>query len=81
MPLDRVASLAAALECDPRMLFNLALQQLGGDTTLRVIGEIFGSIVARNEVAWLEAIRDASGSTDRSLTSRGRSAIRGIFGK
>ncbi len=81
LPLDRVASLAAALECDPRMLFNLALQQLGGDTTLRVIGEIFGSIVARNEVAWLEAIRDASGSTDRSLTSRGRSAIRGIFGK
>lgn len=27
LPLDRVASLADALECDPRMLFNLALQR------------------------------------------------------
>lgn len=81
LPLDRVPSLAAALECDPRLLFNLALDQLGGDTTVRAIEEIFGVVVTRNEAAWINEIRDASGHTDPSLTSRGRSAIRGIFGR
>lgn len=81
LPLDRVASLAAALECDPRMLFNLAFQQLGGETTARAVEEIFGVVVTRNEVAWIEELREAPGQTDPSLTSRGRTAIRGIFGK
>ena len=81
LPLDRVPSLAAALECDPRLLFNLALDQLGGDTTVRAIEDIFGVVVTKNEAAWINEIRDASGHTDPSLTSRGRSAIRGIFGK
>ncbi|TIW86041.1 MAG: XRE family transcriptional regulator, partial [Mesorhizobium sp.] len=31
--------------------------------------------------AWLEEIRRASDHTNPSLTSKGRSAIRGIFGK
>lgn len=81
VPLDRVAGLAAALDCDPRLLFNLALQQLGGDTTARAIEEIFGAIVTRNEAAWIAEIRDASGHTDPGLTSRSRAAIRGIFGR
>lgn len=81
LPLDRVASLAAALECDPRMLFNLALDQLGGDTTVRAIEDILGVVVTRNEAAWIKELRDASGHTDPSLTSRGRAAIRGVFGK
>jgi hypothetical protein len=45
------------------------------------VEEIFGTIVSRNEVVWLEELRDASGDTDPALTSRARSAIRGIFGK
>lgn len=81
LPLDRVASLARALDCDPRLLFNLAVDQLGGATTARAIEEIFGVVVTKNEVAWINEIRDASGHTDPSLTSRGRSTIRGIFGK
>lgn len=40
LPLDRVASLAAALDCDPRLLFNLALDQMGGATTVRVIEDM-----------------------------------------
>jgi hypothetical protein len=47
---------------------------------LRVV-EDFVTIVIRNEAARINEIRDASGHTDPSLTSRGRSAIRGIFGK
>lgn len=81
LPLDRVPSLAAALACDPRRLFALALDQMGGATTARAIEEIFGTIVSRNELAWLSEIRDAAGHSDPSLTARGRSAIRGIFGK
>jgi hypothetical protein len=81
VPLDRVPALARALETDDRLLFRLALQQAGGETTRVAVEEIFGTIVSRNEVAWLEELHDASGDTDPALTSRARSAIRGVFGK
>lgn len=81
LPLDRVPGLAKALECDPAFLFKLALEQLGGDTTVGVIEQIFGTIVTRNEVLWLEEIRDASNNSDPSLTTKARTSIRGIFGK
>jgi len=81
LPLDRVPSLAKALECDPRMLFKLALEQLGGDTTARAIEEIFGVVVTRNESAWIEELRLASGHSDPPMTMRGRAALRGVFGK
>jgi transcriptional regulator with XRE-family HTH domain len=81
LPLDRVAGLAKALECDPVMLFMLAVEQLCGDTTALSIEQIFGTLVTENEVAWLEEIRRASDHSNPSLTSRARSAIRGIFGK
>ena len=81
LPLDRVPGLARALDCDPKRLFALALEQAGNETTSRAIDEIFGAIVTRNEVAWLMEIRDASGHSDPTLTTRARSAIRGVFGK
>lgn len=81
LPLDRVPGLAKALDCDPRHLFLLAMEQLGNDTTVQAIAEIFGTVVTRNEVAWLEEIRAASGHSDPSLTTRTRSAIRAAFGK
>ena len=81
LPLDRVSALAAALDCDPVLLFRLALEQLGGDTTELAVRQIFGTLVTENEVAWLEEIRRASDHTNPSLTSKARSAIRGTFGK
>jgi hypothetical protein len=81
LPLDRVPSVAKALECDPRLLFKLALEQPGGATTAVAIEAIFGTIVTRNEVAWLEEIRDASGHSDPNLTVRSRIALRAVFGK
>lgn len=81
LALDRVPAMAAALECDPKHLFNLALEQTWGLTTARTIDEIFGTIVSRNEVAWLEEMRDASDKSDPTLTLRLRSALRGVFGK
>ena len=58
-----------------------SLDQLGGDTTVRAIEDILGVVVTRNEAAWIKELRDASGHTDPSLTSKGRAAIRGVFGK
>ncbi|WP_206052350.1 helix-turn-helix transcriptional regulator [Nioella ostreopsis] len=81
MPLDRVPALAKALDCDPRRLFLLALQQGGNETTLSAVEEIFGTVVTRNELDWIEEIRNASGNGDPRLTARTRTALRGIFGK
>lgn len=81
LPLDRVSALATALECDPVMLFMLAVEQLGGDTTELAVRQIFGTLVTENEVAWLEELRRASDRSNPSLTVKARSAIRGIFGK
>ena len=81
LPLDRVPGLAKALECDPVRLFQLALEQLGGNTTETAIRQIFGTTVTKNETAWLEEIREASGHSDPSLTTKGRTAIWGVFGK
>ena len=81
VPLDRVPALAKALEADPGLVFRLALEQEGSETIRKAFEEIFGTVVSRNEVSWLEEIRDASNHGDPAVTSRARSAIRGIFGK
>jgi hypothetical protein len=54
LPLDRVPALAAALDVDPSWLFRMAVAQSNYKTTQTVIDDIFGTLVSRNEVAWLE---------------------------
>lgn len=81
LALDRVPSLAAALECDPARLFMMALEQIENPTTANAIQRIFRTTVTENEGDWLRVIREASENTDPPLTSRARSAVRGIFGK
>lgn len=81
LALDRVADLARALDTDPARLFRMAMLQSGHETTRSVVEEVFDTLVSRNEIAWLLAIREASGETDPTLTARARAAIFGIFGK
>lgn len=81
LPLDRVPALARALDVDPARLLQLALEQWAGSAAARTFDTIFETIVTRNEVGWLEVIREASGNTDPAVTTRARSAIRAIFGK
>jgi hypothetical protein len=81
LPLDRVPGLAKALECDPAMLFRMAVEQLATDTTSLAIDQIFGAIITDNEKAWLDTIREASNHSDPSLTAKAQKAIRAIFGK
>lgn len=78
LPLDRVAALAAALDCDPAYLLLLALEQHG--MTGLAFDEIFGRVITRNEMNWVLALRVASGGSDPRLTSRAESTLRGIFG-
>ncbi|MGY6412509.1 MAG: XRE family transcriptional regulator [Alkalilacustris sp.] len=81
VPLDRVPALAKAMEADPKLLFRLTMEQEMGGTAAKAIEEIFGTIVSRNDVAWIEALREVSDNTDPTLTSRAKSTLRGIFGK
>jgi len=81
LALDRVPSLARALECDPAYLLRLTLEQVAGDTAAQALVEIMGTPVTGNELGWLEEIRKASDHSDPRMTSRSRSAIRAIFGK
>lgn len=81
LPLDRVPALAAALDCDPSRLFRMAVAQSSYKTTITVIDEIFGTIVSKNEVIWLNELREASENKDPALTTRARTTLRGIFGK
>jgi len=81
VPLDRVPSLAKALEVDPAYLMRLALDQAVGATAARAITDIFGTPTTENERGWLAEIRDVSDNTDPRLTARSRTALRGIFGK
>ncbi|WP_246018415.1 helix-turn-helix domain-containing protein [Pelagibacterium montanilacus] len=78
LPLDRVAALAQALECDPAYLLLLALDQHGMRGA--AYDEIFGRIVTRNEMTWISELRVLSGQSDPRLTSKGRAALRSAFG-
>jgi hypothetical protein len=80
-PIDRVPALAEALETDPRHLLRLALLQAWGDTAARVIDEIVGTVVSRNEEAWLRELRDVTDNSDPALTARLRALFRALFGR
>jgi len=81
VPLDRVPSLARALEVDPAYLMRLALDQAVGATAAKAITDIFGTPTTENERGWLGELREASDNADPRLTGRSRTALRGIFGK
>ncbi len=81
IPLDRIPSLATALECDRAKLMTLALEQAVGVTSAKAITDIFGLAVTTNERGWIEELREASEGTDPRLTARSRAGLRGIFGK
>ena len=53
VPLDRVPSLAKALEVDPAYLMRLALDQAVGATAAKALNEIFGTPATENERGWL----------------------------
>ena len=81
LALDRVPSMARALECDRAYLMRLALEQAVRQTAAAAVIEIFGTPVSEHERGWIEAIRTASDNSDPRLTSRSQAAINAIFGR
>ena len=81
LPLDRVPAMARALECDPRRLLLLTLEQDGKESGLAAIEAILGAVVTQNETTWIAAVREASDLSDPPLTTRSRRALFAIFGK
>ena len=77
---DRIRAMACALDVDPAYLMGLALEHAIEKTAAAVI-EVFGDPITENELAWVKAIREASGDSDPRLTSRSQAAINTIFGK
>ncbi len=72
LPLDRVPSLAKALEVDPAYLMRLALDQAVGATAAKAITDIFGTPATENERGWLNELRDASdNATHPTIVIRG----------
>ena len=61
LPIDRVPALAKALEFDPALLLRLALEQSEGSTAAAAIYEIIGQPITKNEMAWINEIREAQG--------------------
>ncbi|OUD08925.1 transcriptional regulator [Marivivens niveibacter] len=81
IPLDRVPSLASALECDPAYLMRLAMQQSVGATAARAIIDILREPISNNERSILAEVRDVTCDTDPRLTAKSRNALRQVFAK
>ena len=77
VPLDRVPSLAKALEVDPAYLRRLALGQSDGATAAKAIVDIFGTPATDNEQGWLTELRDASDNADPRITAKSRASTPG----
>jgi hypothetical protein len=62
LPLDKVADVAALIECDARCLFRVALMQFYRDDTIQLLERMLGQS-ERNpaEEAWLSLVRRAAG--------------------
>ncbi|RMC34394.1 XRE family transcriptional regulator [Paracoccus alkanivorans] len=81
VPLDRVPDLARALEVDPAHLMRSSLEQWIGSAAAAAVVSVFGTPITKNELQWINEIRDASDHKDPHITGKGRAAIRGHFGK
>ena len=79
LPLDRVLSLAKALECDPALLLRFALEQACGETAAHALIDVFGEPATANERDWLKVIRQEAGEVDPRLTKERKVAVAQIF--
>lgn len=80
LALDRVPSLAKALDVDPAFLLRLAIEQSYGPEMLKLISTLLGAGVTDNERAWIAIIRDASSKRDPAPCVRSEAAVRVTVG-
>ena len=78
LPLEKVPALAKAIKVDPAHLLRLGLEEHWPDQ-MRVINEVFGGVVTKNEMKLLEAFRSATHSRDPQPTREQVAQIQDIF--
>jgi transcriptional regulator with XRE-family HTH domain len=70
VPLDRVPGLAKALDVDVVYLFRLAAEQYFKPEVIRVLDQVFGAAVSKNEMEIIAKIRELSGDQDPQLSAK-----------
>lgn len=80
VPLGRVPGLAKALGIEPHLMARLAIEQHEDDEGTKVLLSIFRAPVSENELAFLEAIRTASGDTDPPVPRTFGKIMSALFG-
>ena len=78
VPLDKIPALAKALGVDAAFLFKLAIQQYWPDMG-KVIAEIFGTVLTKNETKMIELIRTLTKGSDPELTHRAKRKLKAAF--
>jgi DNA-binding Xre family transcriptional regulator len=78
VPLDRVVSIAKALEVEPRPLFVLALMQDGNEKDRAAFQEMAGEF-SQNELEIIGAIREFSNGTDPKMSVVFKRILRALF--
>ncbi|MBZ9857074.1 helix-turn-helix domain-containing protein [Mesorhizobium sp. CA13] len=78
VPLDRVVSIAKALEVAPRPLFVLALMQDGNEKDRAAFQEMVGEF-SENELEIIRAIRKFSNGRDPKMSVISRKILKAIF--
>lgn len=74
VPWASVPALAAAIEADPAELFRLAVEDYRPEAHL-VIGQIFGTIVTKNECDFLAELRAVFGGSVPALSGEIKKAL------
>lgn len=77
--LDRVGDLAKALEVDPALMMRLAMEQFYAPSTVRELMTFMETPITKNEMAFVEVIREASDHVNPVLTEELAQKIRAIF--
>ena len=73
--------LARGLDADPAYLLRLTLEQQLGPVAARAITDLLGTPLTKNELTWIQELRNASDDLDPHITKKSRSALRSIFGR
>jgi transcriptional regulator with XRE-family HTH domain len=78
VPLDKIPLLARSLNIDAAFLFRLALQQYWPNEH-KMIAEIFGTVLTRNEAKIINHIRTITKGSDPDLSRDLESKLRAAF--
>ncbi|WP_456868367.1 hypothetical protein [Galbibacter sp. BG1] len=79
LALDRVPSMAKALEVDPAYLFRLALEQFFDESVLKELMPLFNSVITENEKEILDTVREASQGSNPDLTVEVKEKLSELF--